>query len=143
MQDCLAQDLLSTYKPKTKTEKLVIAKLKALPEIKKHYNYKIKGGRPDILIDPPDTAAKYYRFQVGFSYPDIFRTYYWLSFDPKTLQVYYADFDDEGMQDITLQQWRYWRKRPEFDKPHKWVKGKLVVVEYKKHVPKKNKLLTH
>lgn len=115
--------MLSHHKPKTKTEKLVLDKLRSLTEIKDHY--KMKGeGKPDIMIDAPDSDFKNYRFQVGFLFPEIFRTYFWLSIDPKTLQVYYIDFDDEGMQDIPIEKWRYWRNRPEFKKLHKWVKGK-------------------
>lgn len=67
--------------------------------------------------------------QIGIDYGDIFRTHFWLLINQKTFQIYYEDFDDEGMQTITLQQWRYWRKRPEFNKPHKWVNGKLVVLK--------------
>lgn len=136
---CFAQDdIVSTFKPKTKTEKLVIAKLKSLSEIKEFYAEKVKEGRHDIIINQPDKSQKDYLFQVGTLYPDIFRTYFWLAIDPKSLQVYYEDFDDQGIQDITLTQWRYWRNKPAFNKIHKWVKGKVVIVEYKKHVQKKS-----
>ncbi|HVV55148.1 MAG TPA: hypothetical protein VHC47_07485 [Mucilaginibacter sp.] len=132
--------MLSSFKPKTKTEKLVFGELKSLPEIKDFYAaVKAKGDKPDITINPPDSSFKVYRFQIGVSYPDIFRTYFWLAIDPKSLQVYYEDFDDEGIQDITLQQWRYWRKRPKFQKLHKWVNGKIVVLEDKPHAKKKSR----
>jgi hypothetical protein len=127
---CFAQDLVSTYKPKTKEDKQVIAKLKSLSEIKDLYarppgkDYKF-----DVMIDPPDSKEKNYRFQVGTDHADRFATNYWLSIDPKTLRVFFWDFDDEGVQEITLQQWRYWRKKPEFQKAHKWVKGKFVVLK--------------
>jgi hypothetical protein len=125
---CFAQDLVSTYKPKTKEDKQVIAKLKSLSEIKDLYarppgkDYKF-----DIMIDLPDSQEKNYRFQVGTDHADRFATNYWLSIDPKTLRVFFWDFDDEGVQEIALQQWRYWRKKPEFQKAHKWVKGKFIV----------------
>lgn len=137
---CYAQDLVSTYKPRTNTEKRVIAKLKSLPEIKDLYARRPgKDYKFDIMIGAPDSANRCYRFQVGTNHADRFATNYWLSIDPKTLQVYYEDFDDEGIQDITLQQWRYWRKRPEFQKLHKWVNGKIVVLEDKPHAKKKSR----
>ena len=138
-QTCFAQDdMVSTFKPRTKTEKLVFAKLKALPEIQEFYTYKIKGGKPDIVINPPDTFSKYYRFQVGVDYPNIFRTNYWLSIDPKTYKIYYWDFLDTADRDISLQQWRRWRNDPGFQDNHTWKNGKLMVIKYKKHVKKKS-----
>ena len=65
---CFAQDdMVSTFKPKTKTEKLVIAKLKSLPEVKELFTqpqdsyYKC-----DIEITPPDSQSTNYLFEVGF-----------------------------------------------------------------------------
>ena len=132
IQHCLAQDLASEYRPKNKTERIIIAKIRAVPEVKDFYKY-VKSGKPDFIIDPPGTTDKNcYAMQIGTDYGDVFRTNFWLLINPKTLQVYYEDFDDEGMETITLQQWRYWRRRPEFHKSHKWVRGKLVVVETEK-----------
>jgi hypothetical protein len=136
---CFGQDLVSTYKPKTQLEKQVLAKLKSMPEIKDLYAcHSGKDYKFDIMIDQPDSKEKNYRFQVGTDHSDRFATNYWLSIDPPNLQVYYIDFDDEGMQDIPLQQWRYWRRRPEFQKLHKWANGKLVVLEEEKHVKKRS-----
>ena len=129
VQTCIAQDFVSQFKPKSKTEKLVFAKLKSLPEIKEHFAHKISGAEPDIMINPPDTSQKYYRFQVGFSYPDIFRTHYWLAIDPKTYKVYYWDFLDTANRDIPLLQWRHWRKNPIFHDNHTWKNGKLIAVK--------------
>ena len=124
--------LASSYKPKNKTERLIIAKIHALPEIKDFFKY-VKKDKPDVIINPPDsTHNNCYTMQVGIDYGDVFHTYFWLLIDPKTFKVYYEDFDDSGMETITLQEWRYWRKRPEFHKPHKWVRGKLVVVKTEK-----------
>ena len=121
IQFCIAQDLASSYKPKNKTERLIIAKIRALPEVRDFFKY-VKKDKPDFIINPPNpTYNNCYAMQIGIDYGDIFRTNFWLLIDPKTFQVYYEDFDDSGMQTITLQEWRYWRKRPEFDKPHKWV----------------------
>jgi len=128
IQHCLAQVLASSYKPKNKTEGLVIAKIHALPEVREFFRY-VKKDKPDFIINPPaPTYDNCYAMQIGIDYGDIFRTFFWLLIDPKTLQIYYYDFDDAGMQSISLLKWRYWRKRPEFHNPHKWVKGKLVVV---------------
>ena len=128
IQVCLAQDLASSNKPKNKTERLVIAKIHALPEVRDFFKY-VKKDKADFIINPPDSNNNYrYAMQVGVDYGDVFRTFFWLLVDPKTFQVYYEDFDDSGMEAITLKEWRYWRNRAEFNKPHKWVKGKLVVV---------------
>jgi hypothetical protein len=138
VQNCLAQDLLSTFKPKTKKEKLVIAKLKALPEIVQHYAAKGESNR-DVIVNTPDADNREYSFQVGTDFTDRFSTNYYLYIDPKTYQVFYLDFlDESGGKSITLEQWRYWRNKPEFNENHKWVNGKIVVLKYKKHVPKKS-----
>lgn len=121
--------MLSTYKSRNKTEKLVLGKIKRLPEIKEHYALK-KNGKPDVIIGPPYSKIKYYQFQVGFDLPDRFSTNYYLTVDPKTLQIYYEDFSDEsGDKSISLQQWRYWRNKPGFNLLHKWEHGKLVVLK--------------
>jgi len=132
VQTSTSQFLASKYKPANKTERLVIAKIRALPEVRDFFDY-VKKDKPDFIINPPDLAFNNrYAMQVDIDYGDIFRTHFWLLIDPKTFQIYYEDFDDSGMEAITLQEWRYWRKRPEFNKPHKWVNGKLVVVKIKK-----------
>jgi len=123
VQIATAQDFVSSYKPKNQTEKTVLAKLKALPEIKQHYASR-KNPKPDIIIARPYSQSKYYCFQVGFDYGDRFGTNYYLSVNPKTLQVYFEDFSDESRsKSITLVQWRHWRSNPGFNKPHKWVNG--------------------
>jgi len=114
---------------KKQTERLVIAKIRALPEVRDFYNY-VQKDKPDFIINPPSsTYNNCYAMQIGIDYGDSFRTHFWLLINPKTFQIYYEDFDDEGMQTITIQQWRHWRKRPNFNKPHKWVNGKLVVLK--------------
>jgi hypothetical protein len=133
---CLTQDLASTYKPKNETEKRIIAKIHALPEVMDFFKY-VKKDKPDFIINPPGTTDRNcYAMQVGIDNEDIFRTHFWLLINPKTFQVFYEDFDDSGMQTITLREWRYWRKRPEFDKPHKWVNGQLVVITNKTKISK-------
>jgi hypothetical protein len=79
----------------------------------------------------PHSQSKYYCFQIGFDYGDRFGTSYYLSIDPKTLRVYFDDFSDDEFpgKSITLTQWRKWRTNPAFNMPHKWVKGKLVIVK--------------
>lgn len=136
---CFGQVFLSSFKPRKKKDKEVIAKLRSLPEVKDLYAQPPgKDFRSDILFDSPDSEHPRYQFQVGTDHKDRFSTNYYLSIDPKTLQVYYEDFDDMGEQDITLKQWRSWRNKPEFNKPHTWVNGKLVIVNYNKNVQKKS-----
>jgi hypothetical protein len=140
---CFAQadnDRLSSCKPKTKAEKLVFAKLKALPEVKDfHAAVKAKKDIPDIVISVPDKFSTDYSFQVGVIHPDAFRTYFWLVINPKTLRVYYEDFSSEGKMDIPIEKWRYWRNRPEIEKEHDWVNGELVVFKDTKHDKKKSR----
>ena len=130
VQIATAQDFVSSYKPKNQIEMKVLTKLKGLPEIKEHYGSK-KNPKPDIIMGEPYSQSKYYRFQVGFDYGDRFGTNYYLSIDPQTLQVYFDDFSDDESpgKSITLAQWRKWRTNPGFNKSHKWVKGKLVVLK--------------
>jgi hypothetical protein len=123
-----AQYFASAYKPRNKTESLVIAKIRALPEVKDFYKY-VQRNKPDFIINPPDSSNNCYAMQIGIDYGDIFRTHFWLLIDPKTFQVYYEDFDDDGIDIITLQQWRYWRTKPGYQKPHIYKDGKLVVLK--------------
>ena len=128
IRPCLAQELASSYKPKNRTERLIVAKIRALPEVRDFFKY-VKKGKPDFIINPPNqTYNNCYAMQVGTDYSDVFRTNFWLLIDPNTFRIYYEDFDDAGSEFITLQEWRQWRKMPGYYKPHKWVKGKLVVV---------------
>ena len=132
---CHAQEMASTYKPKNKTEKLVIAKIRALPEVKSFFEA-AKKSSPDIMINPPDSAFNYcYAMQVGLANFEMFRTHAWLLIHPKTFKIYYLDIGSEGDNNIiSLQAYRHWRNRPEFHKPHTWVNDKLVVIKEK---PKK------
>lgn len=133
-----AQDVISGYKPKNQTEKLIIEKIKALPEMKAYLKIN-KNEEPDLLINPPDSTAEpasdahnLFSFQVGISNLDMFRTSYWLYVNPKNLNVFYDDFFDEsGSKLITLKQWRYWRHKAGLYSNHKWVNGKLVLVKIK------------
>src|ERR1700727_2649175 len=103
IKPCLAQDLASSYKPKNQTERLIIAKIRALPEVRDFFKY-VKKDKPDFIINPPSpNYNNCYAMQIGIDYGDIFRTNFWLLIDPKTFQVYYEDFDDSGMETITLQ----------------------------------------
>ena len=88
---CHAQELASTYKPKNKTEKLVIAKIRELPEVKSFFEA-AKKSNPDIMINPPDKTYNYcYAMQIGLNNLDMFRTNYWLLIHPKTFKIYYRD----------------------------------------------------
>ena len=131
---CHAQEMDSTYIPKNKTEKLVIAKIRALPEVKSFFEA-AKKSNPDIMINPPDKTYNYcYAMQVGLDNLEMFRTNYWLLIHPKTFKIYFWDFFSEGNDYISLKAWRRYRNKSIFYKPHIWVNDKLVVIKEK---PKK------
>ncbi|MBS1528632.1 MAG: hypothetical protein JST19_23500 [Bacteroidetes bacterium] len=133
-----AQDLVSAYKPRNKTEKLIIAKVKALPEIKEWY-ITAKSSKPDLIINLPNSSERYYSFQVGISNFNMFRTNYYLFVNPKTFTIYYNDdMDESGGKLIPLEKWRYWRSKSGFFKMHKWINGKLVALKDKKYAPTKS-----
>jgi hypothetical protein len=127
---------VSAYKPKNQTEELIIAKVKALPEIKEHFKTNKQLGA-DLMINlpesPPSSTPKsetYFSFQVGISNLGRFRTSYYLYVNPKNLDVYFNDyFDESGSKLITLQQWRNWRSKPGFYSNHRWKHGKLLVIK--------------
>ena len=128
VQISTAQYLGSTYKPKNKKEKLVLAKIYSLPEIKEWLTAH-KKSKADLIINVPDSTEDY-TIQVGLDNLGMFRTHYHLSINPKTLAIYYADFmDTSGLKSITLQRWRVWRSEPGFFSMHTWKNGKLVVLE--------------
>ena len=132
--DIISTVLVSSYKPKNETEKLILAKIHALPEIKAHLKIN-KAMYPDLIFNIPDSPTDYYSIQVGIG-DDMFRTSYYLYINPKTLTIYYSDFFDEsGSKLITLKQWRYWRGKPEFEYDlHTWKQGKLIVLKPKKKI---------
>src|SRR5580698_7076906 len=85
---CAAQDFASTYKPRNNNEKVIIGKIRNLPEVKDFYNY-VKKDNPDFIINPPvPTYNNCYAMQVGIDYGDIFRTNFWLLINPHTFQIY-------------------------------------------------------
>lgn len=128
-QNTLGQYLVSEYKPKNKTEKIIIAKIKTLPEIKEWYET-AKQSDPDLLINIPDSPSEDYSVQVGLNNMGIFRTNYYLFINPRTFRIYFLDNLDESLgKSITLEQWRRWRSDPGFRELHKWVNGKLVVLK--------------
>jgi hypothetical protein len=139
IQPSAAQCLASSYQPKNKTERLILAKIRALPEVRDFYNY-VKNDKPDFMINPPESSSNNcYAMQVGIDYGDVFHTYFWLLIDPKTFKIYYWDLPVEsGSGIITLQQWRYWRTKPGFDKVHVYKNGRLIVSQTENHAKKKS-----
>ena len=128
-QNALAQYLVSGYKPKNETEKIIITKIKALPEIREWFET-AKKAKPDLLINVPDSPSEDYSVQVGLNNMDTFRTNYYLFINPRTFRIYFLDNLDESLgKSITLKQWRRWRSNPGFRELHKWVNGKLVVLK--------------
>ena len=129
IQRTVAQGLASSYHPKNKTEKVILMKVNALPEIMEWLTT-AKKSKADLMINEPDHKSRYYSIQVGLGNLSMFRTNYWLFIDPKTFQIYYWDqLNRSAYQNITLQQWRYWRTKPGWQKPHIYKKGKLIVVK--------------
>lgn len=114
-----------------KIEKLILKRVRALPEVKEWFRTARKS-KPDLILNEPDAKNKYYSIQVGISNLDMFRTSYYLYVDPKTFKIYYWDeLDETGNGIITLQQWRHWRTNPGFQKRHIYKDGELVVLKGK------------
>lgn len=123
-----AQFLVSQYKPKNQTEKTILVKIKALPEIKE-WLAAHKKSHADLIFNIPDSPFEDYSIQIGIG-EDMFRTSYWLYINPKTYAIYFNDFFDEsGSKAIPLEQWRYWRNKPGFFDLHKWQHGKLIILK--------------
>lgn len=108
-----------------------IARVRALPEVKAFLLETPKSNKPTVMLaGEAGSTAKYYWVKVGISNFDMFRTTYDFYVDPKTAKIYYWDqlCDDAPMYLISLQQWRYWRKIPGWQKLHSYKHGKLVVL---------------
>jgi hypothetical protein len=112
-----------------KTDALVVAKIRALPEVKQFLHIANKSELPDVMIDDtPDSTNNWrYRIKVGYS-KYMFCSVLIFNVDPKTLTIYYEDFMDESVSEITLQQWRRWRHDPRFNYLHTFKHGKLVAL---------------
>jgi len=138
-----AQYFASSYKPRNETERMALAKVRALPEVKEWFKT-AKRSKPDIEINLPDSTQKYYWFQIGISNFDLFRTSYHLFVDPKTFTIYYNDdMDDSGGKLITVKRWRLWRSKPGFFEIHTWKAGKLVVLKDDQKKSSKSKKKHH
>src|ERR1700744_4939014 len=126
MSICIS-DFGSAYQ--SPQDKLVLEKVKALPEIKAWLSSKPKAGKADLQLNSPGEGSKYYGIQVGVMEPERFRSYYWLYVDPKNYRIYYWDMLDTANSKITLTQWRYWRNKPGFNKNHYFKNGKLILMK--------------
>jgi hypothetical protein len=117
---------------KEANETQVLAKIRALPEVKSFLHTANKSELPDLTVDDTPNANNNwrYRIKVGYSSSDMFRSIFIFHVDPKNLNIYYEDFMTESVSDITLQQWRRWRHDPRFfTKMHTFRHGKLVVLK--------------
>lgn len=126
---CFLNILLFQQKPKNAQEEIITKKVEALPEVKHWLNQELKDAKPALIVDHPDKDSKYYVVHVGFNGQDRFGTEYSLSVNPKTYQIYFIDVMDINVKSITLKQWRYWRTKPGFNKPHYYKNGKLIVLK--------------
>lgn len=114
----------------TKAERIILAKVGALPEVKSFVNI-AKDSNPEIMIaKTPEKGFKFYWVQVGLGNLGRFRTNYDLYVDSKTYEIFYLDrFTDPGEQQLTLNQWRKWRKLPVWQKWHCYkYKGKKLTI---------------
>jgi hypothetical protein len=82
IQSCIAQEFASSYKSKNKTERLVITKIRALPEVRGFFKY-VKRDKPDFIINPADSNNNCYAMQIGIDFGDIFRTHFGCRSTPK------------------------------------------------------------
>lgn len=99
-----------------------------LPEVKEWF-ITAKKSQPALLLQQvPDAQHNYYWISAGISNLDRFRTaYHFYVYPDRGYEVKYNDFNDAGMQTISLKQWRYWSLKPGWRKPHAFKNGKLVV----------------
>lgn len=122
---CLAQK-----QPKTnRIAKLMMARIRALPEVQEFFRGCPKSYKPALIIEAePDLKSRFYWIKVGMSNFDMFRTNFNFYIDPGTNKIYYWDqLNEMDNPIITLTQWRYWRTKPGFKKPHVYKNGKLIV----------------
>jgi hypothetical protein len=112
----------------TKLKDLLLAKVHSLPEVKEWFKT-VKKSKPELVLNEPNAGSRYYGVQVGISNLGMFRTIYWLYINPKTFKIYYWDQLDSANSKVTLQQWRYWRGKPGWNKMHYYKAGKLVVLD--------------
>lgn len=87
---------------------------------------------PELMLSgEPDSASKYYWVKVGVSNFDMFRTTHDFFIEPKAMKIYYWDQFEQSdpIYLVSLQQWRYWRRKPGWNKPHTFKNGKLVLVK--------------
>jgi hypothetical protein len=102
-----------TYAQNSRIEKVILDKVAALPEVRSFFKTAKKTQPALMIAGTPDKNRKYYWVKVGLSNLGIFRTSFDLYVDPKTYEVFYADYMTErGEQLLTLEQWRKWRKLP-------------------------------
>jgi len=117
---------------KSKKGQIILSKVKVVPEVKAFLQTTPKEDKPMLMIET-DPDFKYYKVKLGISNKGMFRTTETFCVDPKTFEVYYWDvFADDisfsNLAIITLKDWRYWRTKPEWVKPHTWKAGKLVAL---------------
>lgn len=115
-----------------KAEKSALAEISALYEVKNFMRYASKDMPRLMVAGEPDSTRKYYWIKLGISNFDMFRTTHDFFVDPKTKKIYLWDPMDNSGDDlfhlISLQQWRYWRRDPRFQKSHTLKNNKLVVL---------------
>lgn len=120
------------YRPVAqRSEKWALAKIAALPEVKKFMIY-AKAEEPELLLQrSPDSTYHLYWISMGVSKGGMFRTSANYYVNPKNGQIYIGDVMNRD-DDIDI--WKpipieLYRKDRRYHLPHKYVNGKLVVIK--------------
>ena len=114
-------------------EGVILAKVNAIPEVKKYLHEHANISPSVIIARPPIPGFNYYLVKVGMGTdPKKFQATYNFCVTPKTFQVLYLDIMTEDLDPknavITLEQWRQFRSTIQFQKMHTYHNGKIVVM---------------
>jgi hypothetical protein len=109
------------------TEKMVLAKIRAIPEVRAYLKETKRDEAMLMIARNPEPGYKYYWIKVGVNNLDMFRTSYDFYVDPKTSKITIWDQLDSAGSNISLRKWRYWRNRPGYYDNHYYKNGELIV----------------
>ena len=109
------------------TEKMVLAKIRAIPEVRTYLKDNKKDEAMLMVARNPELGYKYYWIKVGVGNLGMFRTSYNFYVDPKTSKITIWDQLDSASSNISLKRWRYWRNKPGYYDNHYYKNGKLIV----------------
>jgi hypothetical protein len=99
--------------------RIALDKVSELPEVSDYLRRYENRKAMAVLRQSPDKDFKYYCVKVGISDMGMLSTNFTFYIDPKTCQIFYADyFTEQGEQLLTIAQWRKLRKLPVWKKWH-------------------------